>query len=718
MKFYQNWSVAAKKSESEDFGAYFSAEVPGNVQWDYAKANLKEDLMFADNVKFFNELEDFQWKYRTELDFKAEPDEKVFFVSEGIDYIFDILLNGEVIHSQEGMYTKVEIDITDKVKNGSVLEVIIHQHPKRKGATSCSREEADRSCKPPVTYGWDWNPRLLISGIWMPTYIETRKKDYIANCELFYTLNDDRTAAEMHFETVCDGDVVYTVYDKDNKIVYSGTDFDFTLNDIDLWWCNGQGEPNLYYWTAKSGSDEKSGHIGLRTVRLVHNEGADNVKGFPKGRYPSPITIELNGRRIFAKGSNWVNPELFFGRIKENTYKELVFLAKDANMNIFRCWGGAGINKPAFYEECDKNGIMVWQEFMLACNNYSGQGHYLEILEQEATSIIKSLRKYPSVVLWCGGNELFNNWSGMDEQSYSLRMLNKLCFEFDRSTPFLMTSPEFGMAHGGYMFRDVEQEGKDVMQMFNSSFNTAYTEFGVPSITDVESLKKIIPEKELFPIEKTPSWEIHHGFGAWRKECWVCSDVLNHYFGEDDSLEERVYHSNWLQCAGYKAIFEEARRQWKHCSAAINWCFNEPWITAAGNSLITYPFKPKPAYYAVKASLRTSLISARIPKFDWNGGENFTAELWYLNDGVSDVSDTVTVSVKLGEEKFKLLVWETGVVEANNNKLGPAINFKLPMSAQSNVLELILESENNNGSEYALLFKNGKKTVKSLMMNI
>jgi len=717
MKFYQNWMASAKKSESEDFGTYFPAEVPGNVQWDYSKVNLKDDIMFGDNVNFFKEIEDYKWKYKTTLNFKAESDERVFFVSEGIDYIFDILLDGEVIHSQEGMYTKVDIDITDKVKKDSLLEIIIHEHPKRKGAFPNSREEADRSCKPPVTYGWDWNPRLLISGIWMPTYIETRKNDYIKKCELFYSLNENRTEAELHFETECDGDVVYTMYDNDKNVVYSGSAPDFNLNNIKLWWCNGQGKPILYYWTAKSNSDEKCGYVGFRTVRLVHNDGEDNVVGFPKGRYASPITFELNGRKIFVKGSNWVNPELFFGRIKDDTYKELITLAKDANMNILRCWGGAGINKPAFYEECDKNGIMVWQEFMLACNNYSGTGRYLEILEQEATSIIKSLRKYSSVVMWCGGNELFNSWSGMDEQSYALRLLNKLCYEYDRSTPFLMTSPECGMAHGDYLFRDVEVGGKDVMQMFNSSHYTAYTEFGVPSITNLESLKKIIPENELFPIEKTASWEIHHGFDAWRKECWVCSDILDYYFGQDDSIEERIYHSNWLQCAGYKAIFEQARRQWKHCSAAINWCFNEPWITAAGNSLITYPMKPKPAYYAVKASLRTALISARIPKFDWNGGENFTAELWYLNDGFTDVSDKVTVSIKLGEEKYRLLTWETGVVEANTNKLGPAINFKLPMSATSNVLELIMESENNNGSEYSLLFKNGKKTVKSLMMN-
>ena len=198
---------------------------------------------------------------------------------------------------------------------------------------------------------------------------------------------------------------------------------------------------------------------------------------------------------------------------------------------------------------------------------------------------------------------------------------------------------------------------------------------------------------------------LHHGFGAWLEDTWVCSGILDKYFGTDESLEERIRHSNWLQCTGYKAIFEEARRQWGACSMAINWCYNEPWLTAADNSLLSYPSKKKPAYYAVKESLRTVPTSARIPKFDWNGNENFTAQIWYLNDGVKTVSDTVQISIRLGEKEFFLLTWETGEVPANTNKLGPAVNFKLPPNAETNELELVLSSKAGRGSEYKLLVK-------------
>ena len=68
-------------------------------------------------------------------------------------------------------------------------------------------------------------------------------------------------------------------------------------------------------------------------------------------------------------------------------------------MNIFRCRGGSGINKQAFYDLCDQLGMMVWVEFPLACNNYRSTPHYLSVLEQEGSAIIQTLRSHPSVVM-------------------------------------------------------------------------------------------------------------------------------------------------------------------------------------------------------------------------------------------------------------------------------------------------------------------------------
>lgn len=715
MKFYQKWQACAiNENEKSD---YFSATVPGNVQRDYAEyLGILDDLQFGNNVAKLEKTESFYWEYRTEIHYEAKPDEKIYFVAEGIDYKYSILLNENEIYFGEGIYTPVRIDITDKVYKGSVLKVLIHPHPKKKGVLVRSREEAAASCKPPVHYGWDWNPRLLISGFWMPAYIETVSEDSILFCEPHYVLNAEGTAAKLHFDIKSGSVPKITVIDPDGKKVYCGTDTDFELRDIRLWWCNGQGEAALYSYQVCTGTDMKEGTIGFRTVSLVMNAGTlKEPSKFPKDEYPLPITIELNGRRIFAKGSNYVNPDIFSANTTAELNRELVKFAAEANMNIFRMWGGAGIAKPEFYDFCDAYGIMVWQEFPLACNNYEGDSHYLSVLGREASSIITSLRRHPCHVLWCGGNELFNGWSGMSDQSLPLRLLNKICYELDSSKPFIMTSPRCGMGHGGYTFLD---DSGEVYNVFQSSSKTAYTEFGVPSVTSLDELKKIIPQDEMYPINPTESWVAHHGMDALGHMRWVCLDVLEHYFGKMNSIEEIINYSSWLQCEGYKAAFEEGRRQWPHCSMTINWCYNEPWITAARNSIIGYPNLRKPAYYAVKSALRPTVATARIPKFTWNENEKLSFELWYHNDNPFAVEDAVNVEIELGGKKYELLTWNVCEVSANSNKPGPTVNFILPVadSAKEVTIRLLTAGKNADNS-YRLLYRCSKTSNAIREMN-
>jgi len=291
------------------------------------------------------------------------------------------------------------------------------------------------------------------------------------------------------------------------------------------------------------------------------NEGAwSEPKGFPKTRSAAPAQIELNGRRIFAKGSNWVCPELFPGTVGEERCKELIDIAVATNFNILRSWGGGIVNKDCFFEYCDRRGILVWQEFPLACNCYPDDPHYLATLEQEATAIIRRLRRHPSLAIWCGGNELFNNWSGMTDQSLALRLLNALCYRLSPEIPFNATSPLNGMAHGNYLFY---WEGRDIFQLINDSHFTAYTEFGVPGISPREVLEKIIPPEELFPPRPGTAWEEHHAFGAWdgSPATWLGEPTIERYFGRAQTLDQLIERSSLMQGEGYKAVFEEARRQ-------------------------------------------------------------------------------------------------------------------------------------------------------------
>ena len=701
MIFNQNWQGARVGTGGEET---FPARVPGNIQLDYAEASGFGDVMYGENVRRFEALEDDEWEYRARLEYEAKDGERVFFVSRGIDYKYEIRLNGKAIYAYEGMFRLVELDLTDRLRGGDELCVHIYPHPKRKGAPSGTRDEADHSAKPPVCYGWDWNPRLLISGMWREAYIETRAHDCINGAEAFYTLSPELDRAEVTFEIDCAAPCVVSLFDPDGKLLYKGENKPIAVERPRLWWCAGQGEAALYRWEVENPSGMKvSGRVGFRRVKLVREAGSTEGERFPKSRYAAPFTLELNGRRVFMKGTNFVNPDIFWGRATAERYRRLIDLAADANMNAIRLWGGASMHHSALYERCDERGVLVWQEFPLACNNYPDDDDYLAVLESEATAMITALRRHPCVFLWCGGNELFNTWSGMTDQSLPLRLLGQLCFTLDRERPFIMTSPLFGMGHGGYLFYDRRNDA-DVYKCFGEAANTAYTEFGVPSLSALDALRQIIPPDELKNLAPTKSWVLHHAFEAWQPESHASLSVLERYFGKDATLAERVGQSDMLQSEGLKFIFEEARRQSPRCSAALNWAFNEPWITAANLSIVRYPDIPKPAYYAVKSALRPALFSAAFGKIDWRSGENFEARIWLLNDSPEAVAASAKAFIELGGETIPLITLDRAEVGANENAFLGAASLTLPRSDAKRMKLVIRASDERLSSEYEFVF--------------
>jgi beta-mannosidase len=269
------------------------------------------------------------------------------------------------------------------------------------------------------------------------------------------------------------------------------------------------------------------------------------------------------------------------------------------------------------------------------------------------------------------------------------------------------------MAHGHYVFRDWEN-GEEVYARMALAHNTAYTEFGVPAPSSVEVLKKIIPSEELWPPKPGTSWQSHHAFGAWVGDTWLMQGMIDDYFGKAKNLEELVANGQLLQAEGYKAIYEEARRQKPYCTMALNWCFNEPWPTAANNSLINWPNEPKPAFYAVKQSCRPFLASARIVKFQWKEDEEFTSDIWLLNDLPESVKGgTVHVKLKAGQEELHLLSWKFNDLEANLNFAGPTIRTNLP-AWSADRFELIVEVEGHPEytSAYTMLYKSVSKPRK------
>ncbi len=704
---------------------WIDSNVPGAVQLDIARSEGYGPFYYAENWKDYLWMEDSAFIYRTRfMQPELKPGERLIFHCLGIDYSYQVWINDVILLEREGMFTSVRLDLTGHLKNENELLVMILPIPK-KHPFPVDRTQAAASVKPAVSYGWDWHPRLIPSGIWDSTCLEILPASHIKELAVTYVLGDELDEASITVEVTgremegCSG--TWKLYDPKGELLeahhFSPGDTSAVLHTSlqrpQLWWPYDQGDQPLYSYrvdlTDRYGAplQTKEGRIGFRRVRLVMNEGGwSEPRGFPKTRSVVPMQLEINGRKIFCKGTNWVNPEVFPGIITAGRYGELIDRALEAHFNMLRIWGGGIVNKESFYEQCDEKGILVWQEFPLACNNYEATSSYLEVLGRESVSIITRIREHPCLAIWSGGNELFNSWSGMTDQSLAVRLLNSMCLKHDPHTPFISTSPLFGVGHGHYVFRDMGS-GEEVYSTMNRAHFTAYTEFGMPSPSPVELLETILPDEELWPPQPGTSWESHHAYNAWVGDTWLMQGMIEDYFGPSGSLEELVENGQLLQCEGYKAIYEEARRQKPYCSMALNWCFNEPWPTAANNSLINWPDRPKPAFYAVGDACRPVLASARNTRLQWKRGEEFSTRIWILNDSPESLEEGI-VRVYLfasGEELF-MGEWEFGGAGPGENIPGPGFTALIPeWDSDRFYLELKVADHPEYNSRYLFLLK-------------
>jgi len=690
------WELARLDGRESPPGAWMAASVPGAVQLDWARASGLPDPAVGQNVRLYDGLEDFHWLYRTRVpQVELAKGEELAFSCDGVDYACEVSLAGRLVHRHEGLFTPFEIDLSG-CPPGAELDVLVLPAPKLAGAPA-DRTQASHACKPAVSYGWDWHPRLIPLGLWAPAGFIARPRAHLGHVDFAYQLSDDLSHAAITVTAEArdrGAHPRWRLLDAEGSTVAGSSSPRASLSEPRLWWTHDHGDPYLYTLevTADAG-DIYRRPVGFRRVRLVMAEGAwAEPAGFPKSRSHPPVTLELNGRVIFAKGSNWVNADLFPGRITADTLRPLLRLAAAANFNLLRSWGGAIVNPEAYFDQCDELGLLVWQEFPLACNRYPDEPAYLRVLDQESRSVIRRLRQHPCLGIWGAGNELFNAWSGMTDQALPIRLLNRNCYDLDPGTPFLPTSPIDGMGHGDYRFRD--DRGREVFEIFQQARFTAYPEFGCPGPSPASYLRTFIPENELWPPRPGTSWETHHGFAAWEADptTWLCTTTLEHYFGPARDLDTLVRRGGWLQSVGCQAIFEEARRQKPGCSMALNWCFNEPWPGAAGPCLVNWPAQPKPAYDAVRLACRPVLASARFAKFQWRDGEMFSAQIWLLNDSryaLQEGEVEVTLAAG-GSPALRLLLWAFPPVPAGTNLAGPSVQAVLP-AARADSFELALK---------------------------
>ena len=225
----------------------------------------------------------------------------------------------------------MHLDLTGQLKQKNELHIKILPVPKKQ-AVQEGRWQAASSVKPAVSYGWDFHPRLIPSGIWDETGLEIRQAFHMEDVTLFYVLNELLTAADITVEvngSMVEGcNLFFRFLDDQGRVLYSdhcsagtrGGSFTFRLDVPRLWWPHDHGRPYLYCHEVDLADSSGNllqtlrGKMGFRRVKLVMNHGGwDEPRDFPKTRSVAPVQLEINGKRIFCKGSNWVPPEIFPG---------------------------------------------------------------------------------------------------------------------------------------------------------------------------------------------------------------------------------------------------------------------------------------------------------------------------------------------------------------------------------------------------------------------
>ena len=728
------WRLGWTDGEGREPTEWIPARVPGAVQLDWARAKGWEPYWMGTNCRDYTWMEDKYWLYETALDFSLSAGGRAALVFEGIDYRYRISVDGEVLLDGEGMFAPHRLDVTRFAGEKHILRVLLWPIPK--ADDSQTRDQARLSAKPAVSYGWDFHPRLVPTGIWQAAYLEIGPALGIETMDVSYTLTDDLSRGEIVTELqlsvpgrtrvrICRDGMTAAEAESDSACCTARTVL--TLENPALWYPTGYGAQPLYTVEAETldengaVTETRCRRLGFRRSRLVMNAGAwSEPSGMPRSRSDVPITIELNGQRLFGRGSNWVAPQIFPSECSREQYDAQLTLAKDANMNLLRVWGGAIVNTEDFFDLCDEKGIMVWQEFPLACNEYVDDPHYLAVLEQEAVAIVRRLRTHPCLTIWCGGNELFNSWSGMTDQHHALRLLDSICFREDRMTPFIMTSPLTGMAHGHYVNYDPLDGIETIQRVVNAHF-TAYTEFGSLAVAPADYIRRFMSEADFNDFSETNEvWREHHAFGVWREDSWAHPDEIRYFFGGWENSEDLCEKAGFVKAMCLRSNFEEMRRQWPHCSMAMNWCFNEPWPAAANNSLVSWPAEPNPGYEAAKQALRPRLASLKITRHLWRGGERFTAGVWLINDTLQTLEKgRVQVWYSLADGTEKL--WGTlefDRMEPQTVRECGAMGFALPADCDGKFrVRLSVEDHPEMDSVYTYLCRSGVRAPRRKMLN-
>ncbi|RMI38331.1 glycoside hydrolase family 2 protein [Streptomyces triticirhizae] len=662
------WRWLAGPGRPTDEPGWLPARVPGAVLDDAHRAGLVADPFVADQSLAAEWVPQRTWLYRLPLTgVQLAAGERALLRFDGVDHDATVLVDGEEVAGHSGMFVPFEVDVTHWLADGDRHLLAVAVHPAPANEPQVGRTDRVTVHKARMDYGWDFCPRMPHQGIWKPVTLRVEGPLALGEVSVAAEATGEVTVevrhrwAGGHPRRPATGRLTVELLDPDGRlaatreapVTSAGADRPTTvpLNvpDPRLWTVNGLGPQPLYtVRTTLTGVDgeplgQRSVTTGFRRVRMVANPGA------PDGAVP--YTLEVNGRRVYAKGWNWVPLDARYGVPRPEKLAHLLQLAADAGVNLLRVWGGGLLESEEFYRRCDELGLLVWQEFSLSSSGIdsvpSHDPAYLALLEREAHAIVPALRHHPSLALWGPGNELHHTVTAtpLDEStSPAVATLAAVVRQRDPDRVWLPGSPA-GRAflnrldlieadpdaqhdvHGPW-----EHQGLGAQQrLYDAGTCLLHSEFGVEGMANRRAWNAVVPADRQWPTGRDNPLMEH--LGAW----WNNTPLVLAAFGGRPADPDTVRRaSRQLQHDGLRYAVEANLRRAPRSSGTLPWQFDEPFPNAWCTSAVDHLGEPKSAYYAVRRAYRDAHVCARFATQAWAGRERFEAELWsWERDGAT-----------------------------------------------------------------------------------
>ena len=678
----ENWTFN-KQNESKKY----KATIPGTVHTDLFQNQLIPDPFFGNNEKELQWIENENWEYETHFTLSESElkNQNIDLEFEGLDTYATVYLNGKVILEANNMFRKWIISPKKHLKKGKNHLKIIFYSAVKKGKEEAKKltytlPEKERVFvrKAQYQFGWDWAPRFVTTGIWKKIQLK------FWNSATIESVKYDQKVLN---ESIADLDFIFTIFAKKSgkyQIKLGQKPFPFVLkkgknvvkvpisisNPI-LWWSNGLGVPHQYIFRFsleqnQQKIEEKELKIGLRTIELIQE----------KDQVGSSFYFKLNGKSVFMKGANVVPPDSFLPRVSDSSYFSLVANAKKANMNMLRVWGGGVYFDDAFYEACDANGILVWQDFMFACAMYPGDKKFIDNIKQEVIDNVTRLQGHPSLALWCGNNENdegWHNWGWQKQYNYSKADSTKVWNDYKKvfhemipktldsllpknENRYWPSSPSKGWGRKESLTQgDVHYWGvwwgKEPFEVYEKKTGRFVSEYGFQGMLNIETLQKVMHKEDLnFTSEAFKNHQKHPtGYET-------IDEYMKRDFVVPKDLENYVYVSQLLQARGMKIAIEAHRRAKPYCMGTLYWQLNDCWPVTSWSSIDFYG-NWKAFHYQVKRSYENILISVQEEKDSY--------KIFIVNDNLEAILGNL--KIQNTDFKGKLLLEKTLKIEIEPN---------------------------------------------------